>query len=345
MILADSTKFLRRAMAAIGAAGVFTALALASSESVWAQAPPDPPPDESCPPRIMVDFCRDVRGSQGFLLTKGNFTTLVFPGATLTALFDINNRGQMVGTYVDAQGPTRGGFTHGLAIDKDGVFTTIDVPGPLETEIFGINDRGQMVGAFEDTSGITRGFLLDDGVFTPIDAPGAATETVLFEINNRGQILGGYVDAGGTRRSFVLEDGVFTDFAFPGASRTAGFDINDRSQIVGFYIDDVGPGHGFLLDKGTFITIDIADDSGPQPTQIFAINNRGQMAGNFLDLPASGPLPDVEPVRQFLRDSKGNVTMIDHPEAAPNRTAALALNDRGDIVGSFQTNDQAAGGR
>jgi probable HAF family extracellular repeat protein len=205
-----------RWIVAIVATAAFTVLA-ASAVPATAQAPPDP----ACPPRIIVDFCNDVRPGRGFLLKKGRFTTLEFPGALLTVVWDIDNRGRMVGTYVDAQGPTQGGFTHGLVIDADGVFTTVDVPGPLETEIFGINERGQVVGAFLDPSGITRGFLLDDGVFTPIDAPGAATETVRFEINNRGQILGGYVDAGGTRRSFVLDDGVFTDFAIPAASRTS----------------------------------------------------------------------------------------------------------------------------
>ena len=58
MILAKSTKFLRRAMAAIGAAGVFTALAAASSQPAWAQAPSTPSPAEACTPGLIVDFCR-----------------------------------------------------------------------------------------------------------------------------------------------------------------------------------------------------------------------------------------------------------------------------------------------
>jgi uncharacterized membrane protein len=222
-------------MAAVAAAGVFMALTLASSESVWAQAPPDPPAPEDCPPRIIVDFCIDVPPARGFRLDKRGFTTLEFPGALLTVVLDINNRGQIVGTYVDAQGLTRGGFTHGFLIDDDGVFTTIDVPGPSETEILGINDRGQMVGTFADASGIARGFLLDDGVFTTIDAPDAAAETALFDINNRGQMVGAYQDTEGTPHGVLVDKGIFTTIDPPGAFQATAIDINDRGQIVGFF--------------------------------------------------------------------------------------------------------------
>jgi uncharacterized membrane protein len=324
----------RRSRIAILAAGVAITFALAGTTPAWAQAPPRTQ-DEVCTPGQMVDFCSEIpRTRQAFLLDKkGVFTTFAFPGAVLTTIFRINNRGQMVGTYVDASGATPGGFTHGFLLE-DGVFTTIDVPGPsgpLESEILGINNRGQMVGTYRDAEDVIHGFLLDDGVFTTIDHPDAARETVLFGINNRGQILGGYVDAGGTRRSFLLQRGVFTDFAVPGASRTAGFDLNDRGQVVGFFVDAVGPGHGFLLDRGRFTTIDIPDESGPRPTQILGINNRGQMVGAYIT--AEGF------IQNFLMDKNGVVTSIDHPDAVmqPDRsgTALLGINERGEIVGAF----------
>ena len=45
------------------------------------------------------------------------------PGAVLTVALDINNRAQVVGQYLDADGGV-----HGYLWDK-GRFTTIDVPG------------------------------------------------------------------------------------------------------------------------------------------------------------------------------------------------------------------------
>jgi probable HAF family extracellular repeat protein len=281
----------------------------------------------------MVDFCRVVNPGFGYLRDrKGAFTSFEFPGAKLTIVFDINNHGQMVGTYVDAAGSTPGGFTHGFLLE-DGIFTTIDFPGPSETEILGINDRGQMVGTYIDAQGIIHGFLFSDGVFTTIDSPDAAMETVLFGINDRGQILGGFVDAGGMRRSCLLEDGVFTNFV-PGASRTAGFDIDDGGRVVGFYVDGLGPGHGFLLDQGVFTTIDIPGDSGTMPTQITGINKRGLMTGIYLI--SISPLTP----QGFLMDKKGVVTPINHPDAPPEfpgATVLLGIDEHGQIVGAVIT--------
>ena len=119
MMLANGTKFLRRAMAVTAPVVFFMALAAVPA---LAQEPP-------CTPGTIVDFCRDVPPGHGFVRDKnGVFTTIDVQGALLTVVWDINNRGQMVGPYVDAKGPTSGGFTHGFLLE-DGVFTTIDVPG------------------------------------------------------------------------------------------------------------------------------------------------------------------------------------------------------------------------
>jgi hypothetical protein len=95
MMLAKSTKFLRRAMAVIAAAGVFTALALAIAMPAWAQTQPTPSPGETCTPGLVVDFCSDVPPAQGFLFDSGVFTTIEAPGASTTIPFGINSRGQI----------------------------------------------------------------------------------------------------------------------------------------------------------------------------------------------------------------------------------------------------------
>jgi uncharacterized membrane protein len=118
------------------------------------------------------------------------FTTIDVPGATFTGAGTINNRGQIVGSYIDVSG------FHGFLLDK-GTFTTIDVPGATSTEAGGINARGQIVGFYSEASGAEHGYLLDKGTFTMIDVPGA-TFTEANGINARGQIVGDYGDAGGT---------------------------------------------------------------------------------------------------------------------------------------------------
>jgi uncharacterized membrane protein len=69
----------------------------------------------------------------------------------------INNRGQIVGSYLDPGGtnPGQGGFLYAA-----GVFTLLDVPfsGAIGAAPLGINDQGQIVGDYRDASG-QHGFL------------------------------------------------------------------------------------------------------------------------------------------------------------------------------------------
>jgi len=122
------------------------------------------------------------------VLEKGVFNTFNVPNATRTAPHDINDRGQIVGAFVDA-----GGVLHGFLLDA-GMFTTIDLPGAVETDPAGINDRSEIVGAIDDTQGVTHGFFRDRrGRFSVIDVPGAGPFTSLFGINNRREIVGQYL--------------------------------------------------------------------------------------------------------------------------------------------------------
>ena len=123
--------------------------------------------------------------------------------------------------------------------------TRVEVPDAMSTLALGINDRGQIVGTFRDAEGVIRGFLLAQGVFTPIDVdvPGA-TRTEPTGINNRGQIVGNFTDAKGVRRGFLFDQGVFTPIDVPGATSTVVYGINARGQIVGFFGDARGM-HGF----------------------------------------------------------------------------------------------------
>ena len=81
---------------------------------------------------------------RGFLLDRGRFTRIDVPGAAQTQAIGINDRGQVVGEYLDADG-----MVHGFLWDK-GRFTTIDVPGATGASSTDINDRGQIVGVYGD---------------------------------------------------------------------------------------------------------------------------------------------------------------------------------------------------
>src|SRR5262245_61107128 len=59
-------------------------------------------------------------------------------------------------------------------------FTTIDVPGARNTAVQGLNSTGDLVGIYWDSSsGANHGFLLSNGAFAFIDAPGATATRVM----------------------------------------------------------------------------------------------------------------------------------------------------------------------
>jgi probable HAF family extracellular repeat protein len=72
---------------------------------------------------------------------------------------------------------------------------------PLVGERRLINDSGQIVGFYTDAQNNSHGFLLDQGSYTTLDAPGS-TQTFAHGINASGQIVGAYDDAGG-RHGFL----------------------------------------------------------------------------------------------------------------------------------------------
>ena len=134
--------------------------------------------------------------SHGFLRdTGGNFTTIDDPnmavnsfGEEYTGLSDINNLGQIVGSYSDAAG------SHGFLRSPTGVFTTVDDPdgNPGTTSVSGINNLGVMVGTFSDNSGMHSFVRSADGsTYMTIDDP-SGFETSIFGINDSGEIVGSY---------------------------------------------------------------------------------------------------------------------------------------------------------
>lgn len=68
------------------------------------------------------------------------FTTVEYPGSPDTVIYGINNLGDIVGRYRDADG-----IRHGFVRHK-GAFKTVDYPGANLTRLLGINDWGQIVG-------------------------------------------------------------------------------------------------------------------------------------------------------------------------------------------------------
>jgi len=130
---------------------------------------------------------------RAFFWRNGVFTTIdPFPNPTVGPVaFGINDKGQIVGTYQDADS-----HRHGFLLSK-GNYTILDVPGAGNSTVAeGINNAGQIVGLYFGTDGTNHGFVLIDDVYTTVDLPGS-TSTAIFSINAKGEIAGRFSDAGG----------------------------------------------------------------------------------------------------------------------------------------------------
>jgi uncharacterized membrane protein len=253
------------------------------------------------------------------------FTSLDFPGGTLTTARGINNRGQIVGAY-------RTDSTKHALLIKGGKFLPL-APGTLlgstNSEAYKFNDRGDVVGAFISNDGVTHGFRLGKGVLTTLDYPGA-NFTRAFGINQSGVVVGEWAvfdDSGNiiAYGGFIWKDCVFTNANFfPGAGVGAPLGINERGDMVGGWSTDLtSPDlHGFVYSGGHFVSFDVPF-SGASATQPNDINELGQIVGLY---------NDADGLNHGFFKVGESFLAIDFPGAAT--TTAWGINAIGQIVGT-----------
>ncbi len=98
-----------------------------------------------------------VTECQGYLLYKGTYATINYPGSTFGFTFagGANASGDIVGIYVDSSGNG-----HGFLFN--GSYTSFDYPGAVFTEATGINPAGVVCGIYigpTDPTGVNHGFI------------------------------------------------------------------------------------------------------------------------------------------------------------------------------------------
>ena len=244
------------------------------------------------------------------------FTSIEYPGATMTHAYGINDAGDIVGEYYDPSGP------HGF-LRSGGKFTAINYPEARSTTAWGINSRGDISGLYNDGTK-NHGFLLSGGVFTQVDCPGDGV-TVLRGINSAGDIAGAFTPTGKPVQAVVWSRGACTLSEYrPEVSRgtaTAFFAINDAGVAAGRWGTNGGSSHGLTYSKGTFTR----NDHGPGGNVTnWGINNAGDIAGIVND--AFGGQHGF-----LLRN--GRFTQFDIPGAIA--TQIRGMNNSGQVVGAY----------
>jgi len=137
----------------------------------------------------------------------------------------------------------------GIVISREGSITERSEYGSMDNG--GTPDHGRVVGLYYNQAAANRveGFLIDDGVFTPLLVPGS-NNTQAWDINPAGEIVGFYRTSG-VFHGFVLRDGQYTTFDVPGATASRLRGVNSRGDIVGTYTAANGTTHGFLASQAS----------------------------------------------------------------------------------------------
>src|ERR1044071_356816 len=128
-------------------------------------------------------------------------TTFDYPGAGNSTLPQkINERGDIVGEFIDSSGVGRGFVRFSDGSFSDPIVDPNDTVG--FTEGRGINNSGTVVGDYALSDRTLHSFFLSNGTFTDYDVPGAVFTAVL-AINNPADFAGTFVDDSGIQQAFV----------------------------------------------------------------------------------------------------------------------------------------------
>jgi hypothetical protein len=208
--------------------------------------------------------------------------TFDYPGTgNQTLPQKINERGDVVGVFLDSNAVSRG-----FVRFSDGSFSA-PIVDPNDTVGFtegrGINNSGTVNGDYVGSDGNIHSFFLSGGTFTEYDVPGAVG-TNLLSINEPGDFTGGFdPDGSGIFQAFVGVGGTITSWNVPAALSTFAYDVNNSKHlVVGYYIDASGILHGYSRAANGVLTFPI-DPSGSVGTVLFGVNNKNWVVGRYGD--------------------------------------------------------------
>jgi probable HAF family extracellular repeat protein len=285
---------------------------------------------------LEISFVLPIFAQSGKIIifdAPGAATTRTTSPFTGTVAYDINDLGQVVGSFNDAQG-----LNHGFVRYADGRLKTIDAPGAgagpgQGTVAYGINIEGEVVGEYNDSNNVYHGFLREPGGhLVTFDAPGAANGqlqgTHASDINARGTILGIVVDRNNVFHGYLRpRAGAFTLFnvtnagsivdTFPASS----LGLNELGVSTGVYFSVNGEQHGYVRQKEGTITS--FDPPGSTETVPESINLEGAITGTFVD---------VNGGHGFIRRANGAIISLDVPGAF-HYTNAVEMTPFGVITG------------
>ena len=250
-------------------------------------------------------------------------TTFDYPGAgNLTLPQKINERGDVVGEFIDSTGVTRAFVRFSDGSFSDPIVDPNDTVG--FTEGRGINNSRTVAGDYVISDGTLHSFFLSGSTFTEYDVPGAV-QTNLLSINDPGDFTGGFDDGSGVFQAFIGRGGTITSWSVPGALSTFAYETNNNNKlVVGYYIDAAGILHGYYRDANGVLHFPI-DPSGSTATVLFGLNNKNWVVGRYAD--------SAGVTHGLFFTPPNNIFSYDFPGST--FTSLNGINSQGIIVGRY----------
>ena len=256
-----------------------------------------------------------------------HLTVLSAPDATGVTVEDINDAGQIVGSYSDQDF-----VRHPALWDATGLH---ELARPDGTEVSGIayaiNNSGQIVGSSDDFVVPTQGLLWDATTpdqFTVLnDDSGAGVRPN--DINDAGFVAGGF---GTPSRAFVWsEETGLVDYGVQDPNvedqQARWSAINTSGTLIGYWNQHVSNLHATIGEVGTPAVVGMGGASDENPTNAVGVNDAGVAVG--LGLAVSSP--NLVPV---VFGSDGSYSEIAGATLDQENGSAIAINNAGIIVGT-----------
>jgi uncharacterized membrane protein len=243
-----------------------------------------------------------------------------YPGVgNQTGASKINDAGEIVGSYVDSSGVTRGYFRTAAGHFSAPIVEPNDTGN--FTACLGINNSRVMCGFYLDSDGAAHGFFMSGSTFREYDVADAFG-TIVSGINDAGDFAGTYLLETDSK-AFVSIGGSITPI-FTGAITSSANQLNALNQYVGWVLDREGFTHGFYGDNNGVLRFPV-DPPGSMETILYGINDRGWAVGRYVDSAAVTHGLLFKPPNRFV--------VFDYPGST--FTSLNGINHTGFICGRY----------
>lgn len=248
--------------------------------------------------------------------------TFDYPGTgNLTRPQKINDNGDIVGSFVDSSGITRG-FVRSRNGDFSAPLVEPNDTGN-STQGRGINNSLTICGDYLISDGSYHGYLFSGSTYEEFDVAGAP-DTAVLGVNNAGDFTGNFIAGDGTSQAFVSLSGIVTSFGVPGAIANVSYQLNASNQCVGYYADSISILHGFLRRSDGTLAFPI-DPPGSTGTILFGNNDQNWVVGRYSD--------STGVTHGLFFFAPGHFTTFDFPGST--FTSLNGVNRRGFICGRY----------